>query len=313
MHGHYAMSMLRVLGVRSARHNQSISADASGSIEMVQREHAPRSLNEAEGIQCRNSRTGKACTAHTYCTIPTVQHFPDGARSSTSALHSVATNCARTRYIHYTTFHQASIDPPSGLPPKTPLLQEPRSAITHKRKRESQLESNIPTKRAADHAPNGPKPPHLRHPDHSARNPTAKRKQRRIARRQFRGLVVRVGRIPGEPAAEDEVFGQRDALVNREPVRDHQHEVLEHGLEVGVAGDRDCAVDGGGDEGPDEARDVLGVVGEDLDAEADAVDVGAVVADDGEGDDDEAEVAEGAEGQEHCGEEAADCVVGVGG
>ena len=61
---------------------------------------------------------------------------------------------------------------------------------------------------------------------------------------------------------------------------------------MGVAGDSDAAVDDCADESPDEARDLLRVLGEDEEGEGERVDVGAVIADDGQGENDDAEVAE---------------------
>ena len=76
---------------------------------------------------------------------------------------------------------------------------------------------------------------------------------------------------------------------------------------MAVAGDGDGAVHERADEGPDEAGDGLRPAAEQLQAERDAVDVGAVVRDDAEGQDDEAELSEAAQGrEEHGGEEPAD-------
>ena len=90
---------------------------------------------------------------------------------------------------------------------------------------------------------------------------------------------------------------------------------------MAVAWDGDGAVHERADERPDEARDGLRPATEQLQAEGHAVDVGAIVRDDAEGQDDEAELAEAAEGwEEHGGEEPADagllvavCVAGVSG
>lgn len=80
-----------------------------------------------------------------------------------------------------------------------------------------------------------------------------------------------------------------------------------------VARDGDGAVDDGGDEGPDEARHELGVVRDGLQREGDGVDVGTVVADDGEGEDHDTERAEVAESRhEDLVEQAADVVFGIG-
>ena len=88
---------------------------------------------------------------------------------------------------------------------------------------------------------------------------------------------------------------------------DEQHKVFQHAFEMAVAGDGDGAVDEGADEGPDEAGHGLGPARHQLQAEGYAVDVRAVVGDDAEGEDDEAELAEAAEGwEEHRCEQAAD-------
>lgn len=50
---------------------------------------------------------------------------------------------------------------------------------------------------------------------------------------------------------------ERHALVHGEPVSDEEHEVLERGLEVVVARDRDRDVRGRGDDDPDEPRYAL--------------------------------------------------------
>ena len=88
---------------------------------------------------------------------------------------------------------------------------------------------------------------------------------------------------------------------------------------MAVAWDGDGAVDHRADEGPDEAWYGLRPAAEQLQAEGHAVDVGAIVRDDAEGQDDEAELAEAAEGREEHGRgKAADaglfvanCVAGV--
>lgn len=113
--------------------------------------------------------------------------------------------------------------------------------------------------------------------------------------------------VAGEATLEEDVLGDRDALVDGEPVGDEQHEVLKDILEVAVARDGDGAVDDGADEGPDEAGHPLGGAREHLQREGHRVDVRAVVGDDGEREDDQAELTESAERwDEHSCEEATD-------
>ena len=78
---------------------------------------------------------------------------------------------------------------------------------------------------------------------------------------------------------------------------------------MGVPRDGDGAVDDGADESPDEAGDDGRPSAHHLQGEGDAVDVGAVVADNAQSEDDEAELAEAAERRKHVGKEDAD--VGV--
>nr|POE62782.1 hypothetical protein CFP56_03686 [Quercus suber] len=119
-------------------------------------------------------------------------------------------------------------------------------------------------------------------------------------------LVVVLRNVVVDAALEHEVFGERDTLVDGEPVPDEVHEVLQGLFEVAVAGDGDGDVDGRGDAGPDEAGDALGPASQDLHGERDGVDVGAVVGDNGQREDDEAELAEGADvGDENFAEKTA--------
>ena len=87
--------------------------------------------------------------------------------------------------------------------------------------------------------------------------------------------------VTTEALLEEKVVRQRDALVDGEPVADEVHEVLEDFFEVRVARDRDGDVDDGGDESQYEPRHPARPASEDLDGQADGVDVGAVVGDDG--------------------------------
>ena len=64
---------------------------------------------------------------------------------------------------------------------------------------------------------------------------------------------------------------------------------------MAVAGNSNGAVDDCANEGPDEAGDFLGVAGEDEEREGERVDVGTIIADDRESEDDDAEIAKGAE------------------
>ena len=76
---------------------------------------------------------------------------------------------------------------------------------------------------------------------------------------------------------------------------------------MAVPRDGNRAVHKRADECPDEAGHSLCPTGHDLQTEGQTVDIGAIVGDDAESEDDEAELAEAAErGEEDCGEETAD-------
>ena len=77
-----------------------------------------------------------------------------------------------------------------------------------------------------------------------------------------------------------------------------QHEVLEHGLEMAVPRDGDRAVNHRAHKRPDKPRHRLRPAAEDLQTQAHAVDVGAIVRNNAEGEDNEAELAEAAERRE---------------
>ena len=105
--------------------------------------------------------------------------------------------------------------------------------------------------------------PHLRHAQYSAANSKTEGTQSRNTGWQLVWLVVCLRGVTRGTLAENDMFRQSDTLVDSKPVPNHQHEVLQHGLEVAVARDGDAAVDDCADECPDETGDLLGVAGED--------------------------------------------------
>lgn len=190
-------------------------------------------------------------------------------------------------------------------PPEIPNLKRAHQAIRRKREGEAQLKADIPAKRSTRMSGNRANPPRLTHTRHHTGNTKPERQRRRNAQGQLVALIVVLGAIAAEAAAEDEVICDSDAGVDGQPVGDQVHEVLEDDLEVAVARDGDGEGHAGGEEGPDEAGHALRPAAQDLKGEGDRVYVRAVVGDDGEGKDHEAEFAEAAEGLEDCAEEAA--------
>lgn len=134
--------------------------------------------------------------------------------------------------------------------------------------------------------------PRLAHTSDHTGDTEAEGNRRGDTDRQLIPLVVDLRTVTAEAALEDEVIGRSDTGVNGQPVGDEVHEVLEDGLEVGVTGDGDSEGDAGGEESPDETGHALRVAAQDLQGQGDGVDVGAVVGDNGQGQDDQAELAE---------------------
>lgn len=122
-------------------------------------------------------------------------------------------------------------------------------------------------------------------------------------RRQFAWLIVVRRVVASKSTLVEEVVGERDALVNGKPITDEVHEVIQHGLEVGVAWDGDCDIHTGGDACPDEAGHLSRPAGKHHDGQGHGVDVRAVVGDDAESKHHETEFAEVAERREEDGSE----------
>lgn len=198
------------------------------------------------------------------------------------------------------------------LPPKLLPLEISKRDVGDRSESESELKAHITTIVTADQLANGADIPHLGHAHDGTHNAEAEGSESSNAGWEFLGLVVDLRSVAAEAALVDEVFGQRNAFVDGQPVADAQHEVLQHRFEVAVAWDGDGAVDDRGDQGPNEAGHVLSIVRDGLERERDGVDVGAVVADDGEGEHHNAECAEVAEpGDENFMEEPSNVVVVV--
>lgn len=145
--------------------------------------------------------------------------------------------------------------------------------------------------------------PRLAHTGDHTGNTEAEGDRRGNSQGQFLALVVDLGVITAEPTLEDEVVGDGDSGVDGQPVGDEVHEVFQDGLEVGVAGDGDGEGHARSEEGPDKAGYALRVAAQDLQGQGDGVDVGAVIGDDGQGQDHQAELAESAERLEDGGQQ----------
>ena len=217
------------------------------------------------------------------------------------------------------------------LPPKPLLLHRPQNTIRDEGKRKRQLEPDIASiTRRADMFPNGPDEPHLRHAHDGAEDAEAKGRDGGDAGGQeVRGGVD--GRVVAADAAfEEEVFGERDAFVYGEPVtlqkeerlallfvayvvrkkeRDlgrpynNQHEIFQYALKMAISGDSNGAIHQCPHKGPYESRHRLRPSPQDLQAQPNAVDVGAIVRNDAESQYDEAELAKASQWREEHGGE----------
>lgn len=162
------------------------------------------------------------------------------------------------------------------------------------RESKSQLETDIAITSMLG---NGTSVPRLTHTRNHTRDTESKRDTSGNTIGQLVGLVIRFGTVSGEATADD-VVGESDTRVNGQPVGDEVHQVLQDLLEMGVTGDSDADGDSGGEKDPNETGNALGVATQDLEGQGDGVDVGAVVGDDGQRQDHQAELAESTDGLE---------------
>lgn len=82
-------------------------------------------------------------------------------------------------------------------------------------------------------------PPRLAHTGHHTGDTEAEGKSSSETDGELGWLIIDFQVIAREAAFEDEVVGQGDTGVYGEPVGDEIHEILQDGLEVGVAWDGD--------------------------------------------------------------------------
>jgi len=203
----------------------------------------------------------------------------------------------------------------SSLPAKVLQLNLSQDEVADSGKGKRQLKTNISTKGSTSVLGNWSSEPYLGHSSNHTGDTEAEGSDGSDSGWKGLGVCVVFWVVRVHGLAEDKVLSERDAFVDGEPVSDEIHEVLEDALEVRVSWDGDGDVDTGCDSDPDEARDLLGPSSENLEGEGDAVDVWDVVADDGEGEDDEAELAESSEWVEEDGGEkttGSRCGVSVG-
>lgn len=145
----------------------------------------------------------------------------------------------------------------------------------------------------------------MAHAHNNTDNTERKRSRRGDSQGKLIGTVVVLRTITAESTSENEVVNERNAGVNGQPVSDKAHEVLENGLEVAITRDSNGKGDARGEESPDKSRHALRSPAQHLQGQANGVDVGAVVGDNGQGQDDKAEFAEAAERLQHGCDQAA--------
>jgi len=161
-----------------------------------------------------------------------------------------------------------------------------------------QLKTNVTTKSSTSMLGDWAGPPHLSHTgDHTSYTEAESSNSGNAWWEGFCICVIRdiVGR---HSSSENEMLSERDAFVDSEPVSDEIHKVLKNDLEMRVSGDGNGDVDTGGNSNPDEAGYARSPASQDLHGESNAVDVWNVVSDDGQGQDDLAELSESVEVRE---------------
>lgn len=160
------------------------------------------------------------------------------------------------------------------------------------RKQDGQFETDITTMRALG---DGSNEPGLTHTGDHADDAKGERDASREAVRKLLGLVVVLGTVSTKATANNEVVSDSDTGIDSQPIGDEVHQVLENFLEVRVSRDSNGNRDARGQEHPDKTRNSLSLVTQDLKRERNGVDIGAVVGDNGEGEDNQTELAESAE------------------
>lgn len=220
----------------------------------------------------------------------------------------------------------------NNLPSEMLLLEISQTSIRDERKCKCEFEPDITTELSTAEFSYWPSKPHLSHTKNSTHDAETEGNNGCNSRRKLASVHVDRGVIAREAALEEDVLWDGDAFIDGEPlsnelvdilvesedsnlpVSDQQHEVLENRLKVPVARNGNSAVNESSDESPDEARNSLRDLGEELEGERDRVDVGAVVCNNGESEDNEAELTELSQRwYNDCREKTADsrCVVAV--
>lgn len=172
--------------------------------------------------------------------------------STNTPFHSYITNYPPLAFLSYLSF-------------ETRLLHRPKREVAKRRERERELEADVPAERGAAELADRARVPRLGHTEDGAHDADAEGADGGETGGQAGGLAVGLGGVAREGvAAEDEVLGEGDALVDGEPVADDQHEVLQRGLEVVVARDRYGEVHAGADEGPHEPGYAARLLGQEL-------------------------------------------------
>lgn len=185
------------------------------------------------------------------------------------------------------------------LPTEITDLKRTQRTVNNKREGKAQLETNITTIRQSTSVfGNGTDPPGLTHTSDHADNTEAEGNSGSDAVGKLFTLVIVRRDVTAEATLKDEVIGDADTGVDSQPIGDEVHEVLQDNLEVRISGNGNGERDTRGEEGPDETGNPLSPAAEHLEGQGDGVDVGAVVGDDGKGEDDKAELAESTEGLE---------------
>ena len=197
---------------------------------------------------------------------------------------------------------------PQAQPQKS-LLHSPHHNIHHHRDNRTQVNAHIPaiTRKLGGNRTNIPR---LRHTRQAARKvPRKQRDDGRESKRQ-RLRTVPDQEVVALGATEELVLEQEDDRKADGPVAEKRHEIGHDGREVLLAGDGEHRDDDGKQQRPDQARDRVEVVAEQLDGEAAGVVDGDVVAEHGEREDDERELGP-ARRMVHGADEAAEAVVRV--
>jgi len=171
------------------------------------------------------------------------------------------------------------------------LLDRSENQVTSGCKCKRQLETDITTIRKTSILGDWSNPPNLGHASNHSSNTEAESKDSSNTWWKSASVQVIFNAVSVHSMSEYEMISKGDTLVDGKPVTNKIHEILENGFEMRISWDCDGNISTSSNSDPDETRNLLSPLSENLQSQGDRVNVWNVVANDGQSEDDEAEFA----------------------